>query len=301
MLEEYELVEKKQLPSTAVISDESIVKYFLASKRIAGCSERTLLQYKYHVVRFLDYVQTHIVDVTTNTIRYYLAFLGNNQNSNCYVDNVRRILNSFFQFCENEEYIQKNPCRRIDRIKYHSEIKQPYSDVEVELIRQACKTPRDTALVNILFSTGVRREELTRIKVSDLNLRDRSIKIHGKGGKYRMVYFSARCGIALEKYINSKKYPSEYLFSSEKKCKYDKKLNGQTLANEIKCIGRNAKLSDVHCHKFRRWFGTYMVNRGVPLQDLKEMMGHSNINVTNSHYTYANSERIKNSYKNNAT
>lgn len=301
LLSEYDIIERKQLPSTDIVSDEQIIKYFLATKKIAGCSEKTLFQYKYHILKFLDFVKTKIVDVSTNTIRYYLAHLGNIKNSNCYIDNVRRVLNSFFQFCENEEYVVKNPCKRIDKIKYYTEIKQPYTDTEVELIRQACKTPRDTALINILFSTGIRREELTKIKISDINLQDRSIKIHGKGGKYRVVYFSARCKLAIEAYINSKKKQSKYLFSSERETAYDRKLNGQTLAKEVKDIGKSANLTNVHCHKFRRWFGTYMVNRGVPLQDLKEMMGHSNINVTNSHYTYANSERIKNSYRNNAT
>ena len=300
LLAEYDLVEHRELPSTETITDEHILKYFLASKKISGCSEKTILQYKYHIMKFLDYVNKKIVEVTTNTIRLYLAYLSTKSNTNCYIDNVRRVLNSFFQFCENEEYIIKNPCKRIEKIKYYTETKQPYSDTEAELLRKACRTPREKALINILFSTGVRREELTKIKMSDLNLQDRSIKIHGKGGKIRTVYFSARCELAIEDYVNSKKFKSEYLFSSERQTSIDHKLCGGALAKIVKTIGKNAGVQNVHCHKFRRWFGTYMANRGVPLQDLKEMMGHANVNVTNTHYTYANSERIKSNYKNNA-
>ena len=300
LLARYDLVEHKDLPSTEVVTDEYILKYFLASKKISGCSDKTISQYKYHIVKFLDYVRVKVVEITTNTIRYYLAYLGSNNNSNCYIDNVRRILNSFFQFCENEEYIVKNPCKRIDKIKYHTEIKQPYTDTEVELIRNACQTPREKALVSLLFSTGVRREELTKIKLRDINMSDRAIRIHGKGGKYRTVYFSARCELAIKEYLSSKKIPSEYLFSSEKKIEHDDKLCCEALAKAIKVIGNNAGVENVHLHKFRRWFGTYMANRGVPLQELKEMMGHSNVNVTSTHYTYVDRERIKINYKNNA-
>lgn len=300
LLAEYDLVEHKELPTTEVVTDEHILKYFLASKKISGCSEKTILQYKYHIVKFLDYVNKKVVEVTTNTIRYYLAYLGSKANTNCYIDNVRRVLNSFFQFCENEEYIIKNPCKRIEKIKYYTEMKQPYTDTEAELLRKACKTPREKALIDVLFSTGIRREELTKIKLTDMNLQDRSIKIHGKGGKFRTVYFSARCELAIKDYIDSKKFSSDYLFSSEKQTTQDHKLCGGALAKAVKLIGANAGVTNVHCHKFRRWFGTYMANRGVPLQDLKEMMGHANVNVTNAHYTYANSERIKTNYKNNA-
>lgn len=299
LLGDYDIVEHTELPSVEVVNDTYILKHFATAKKISGCSEKTMKQYGYHIRKFLEYVNTSIVDVTTNTIRYYLAHLGQTC-SNCYIDNVRRVLNSFFSFCENEEYITKNHCKKIDKIKYFSEIKQPYTDMEAELIRKACNTPREVALVNLLFSTGARREEITKIKLSDINFSDRSIRINGKGGKYRNVYFSARCEIAIKEYLASKTITSEYLFSSERNIGTDGKLCCETLAKIIKIIGENAGVKNVHLHKFRRWFGTYMANRGVPLQDLKEMMGHSKLDTTNNYYVFVNSERIKNNYKNNA-
>lgn len=299
LLQDFDLVEHTELPSVDVVNDEKILKHFAASKKIAGCSDKTLKQYGYHIRKFLDYVQIPIVNVTTTAIRYYLAHLGQTC-SNCYIDNVRRVLNSFFSFCEKEEYVVKNPCNKIDKIKYHQEIKQPYTDTEVELIRRACQTPRESALVNILFSTGIRREELTKIKITDVNFEDRSIHIDGKGGKYRTVYFSARCEIALKEYINSKRLESEYLFSSEKNTGSNGKLCCEAIAKIIKEIGRNSGLKNVHLHKFRRWFATYMVDRGVPLQDLKEIMGHESIQTTNRFYTYKNINKIKYEFKTNA-
>ena len=299
LLQDYELVEQTELPSTEILDDTYILKHFAASKKISGCSIKTIKQYGYHIKKFLDYVNTPIINISTNTIRYYLAYLGQNC-SNCYIDNVRRVLNSFFSFCENEEYITKNPCKKIDKIKYYTEVKKPYTDTEAELLRNACDTPRETALINLLFSTGVRREELTKIKLDDINMQDRSILIHGKGGKYRTVYFSARCELSIKEYINSKKMQSEYLFSSEKNSKNGGKLSCEAIAKIVKIVGNKACVDKVHLHKFRRWFGTYMADRGIPLQDLKEMMGHGNISVTNTYYTYKNLDKIRFSFKNAA-
>lgn len=299
LLQDYDLVEHRDLPSTEVVDDTHILKHFAASKKISGCSIKTIKQYGYHIRKFLDYVNTPIVNVTTTQIRYYLAYLGQNC-SNCYIDNVRRVLNSFYSFCEKEEYIVKNPCNKIDKIKYYTEIKQPYTDIEVELIRLACKKPREKALVNLLFSTGVRREELTKIKISDINFQDRSIRINGKGGKYRIVYFSARCEITIKEYLNSKRLESDYLFSSERNIGTNGKLCCESIAKIIKEIEKNSGLKNVHLHKFRRWFATYMADRGIPLQDLKEMMGHNGIQTSSKYYVYQDSNRIKYEFKRNA-
>lgn len=258
---------------------------------------RTLETYKFHIMKFIEYINIDIVDVTTNTIRYYLAHVGTTC-SNTYVDHIRRILNSFFTFCENEEYIQKNPCKRIDKIKINKEMEKPYSDTEVELIRNACITPREKALVNVLFSTGIRREELSKIKVQDIDFLERSIVIHGKGGKTRTVYFSARCELSIKRYLESKKQHSEYLFSSEKG--KPTQLSRDSVARIVKIIGNRAGVSNVHLHRFRRWFGTDMANKNVPLQDIAEMMGHSKLETTKDYYIYANHERIKTNHKNNA-
>jgi site-specific recombinase XerD len=299
ILQDYDVVEHTELPSTEVVNDVHILKHFAAAKKISGCSIKTIKQYGYHIRKFLDYVNMPITDITTNTIRYYLAYLGQSC-SNCYIDNVRRVLNSFFSFCENEEYIVKNPCKKIDKIKYFTEMKQPYTDVEVELIRRACDTPREKALVNLLFSTGARREELTKIKVSDIDFADRSIRINGKGGKIRTVHFSARCELSIKEYLDSKRLNSEYLFSSERDVGSDGKLYCETLAKIIKEVEKKSGLSDVHLHKFRHWFATYMANRGVPLQDLKEMMGHTSVNTTDRHYVYSDVNRITYEFKRNA-
>ena len=297
LLDDLELVPHKELPSLDVIDNTYVIKHFLATKKMSGLSDNTLKTYLYHINKFLDSCQRNVQDINTNHIRRYLGQLGINR-SNSYVDDARRILNSFFTFCENEEYVTKNPCKKIDRIKQKKIMEAPYSDTEVELLREACKTPREIALVDFLLSTGCRRDEIRKIKISEVNLIDRSVLIHGKGNKDRMVYFSARCELHIREYLGFRKGNSEYLFCSER-TPYNQ-LTNAGLAKIVKTIGERANVSNVHLHRFRKWFATYMANRGVPLQDLKEMLGHSKLDTTNNYYVFTNLDRIKITHKNNA-
>lgn len=286
------------LPSTEVYDVTKILNHYVAVKKISGCTENTLDTYRIHLRKFFEYINLPIQKVTTNVIRSYLAYLGQNC-ANSYVDDARRIINTFLSFCADEEYISSNPCKKITRIRQEKTMEMPFSDSEIALIKDACTTERETALISFLLSTGVRREELTKIKMTDIDFLDRSVLIHGKGKKDRMVYFSAQCELHMKRYVDSKPCPTEYLFTSAK-VPYGK-LNKNTLAGIVKNIGSKANVSNVHLHRFRKWFATYMVNHNVPIQDLKEMLGHSKLDTTNNYYVYSNMERIKYNYKHNAS
>lgn len=295
LLEESDIVPHKDLPSEEVVDNSYILKHFFATKKMTGLSDKSLKTYLYHINKFFDICQRNIQDVTTNHIRRYLGQMGIN-NSNSYVDDARRILNSFFTFCENEDYIANNPCKRVEKIKQKKTVKTAYSDTEIELLREACKTKRELALIDFLLSTGCRRDEIRQIKISDINFAERTVLIHGKGGKQRLVCYSARCELHLKEYLKSRKCQSEYLFCSDRK-PFNQMTNAG-LACIVKRIGERANVENVHLHRFRRWFATYMINRGVPIQDLKEMLGHSKLDTTNI-YVCANIERIKTTYRNN--
>ena len=296
-LHDYTVMPAKELPSNEVLNNDNIIIHYMATKKMEGLSMKTLMTYKHHIYKFFDFTHLLVQDVETNSVRFYLASLESRA-SKSFTDDARRILNTFFNFCEDEGYISKNPVKKIKRIKQNKIMKTPYSDIEVEMIRDACITPREKALVSFLFSTGARREEITKIKNSDVNLHERSVIIHGKGGKDRIVYFSARCEKHLSEYMNSKDYNSEYLFCSSK-APYGK-LSNEGLAQIIKRIGKRSGVNNVHLHRFRRWFGTYMANQGVPLQDLKEMMGHSKIETTVEYYVFTDFSRIKLEHKTHA-
>ncbi len=296
LFEENDLVPHKDLPSEDVVDNISILKFFIATKKIAGLSDKSLKTYLYHINKFLTTCQVDIRDIDVNTIRKYIWYLESNT-SNSYADDARRILNVFFSFCEDEEIIQKNPCKKIDKIKQLKTMKIPYSDTEVELIKEACITPREKALVSFLLSTGCRRDEVRQVKLSDINLNDRSVLIHGKGGKDRYVYISARCELCIRNYIESRQGNSKYLFCSSKQ-PYGR-LTNAGLDHIIRAIGDRSTVPNVHLHRFRRWFATYMANKGVPIQDLKVMMGHEKLDTTNDYYIQQNLERIKLTHKNN--
>lgn len=295
--QDYDFVPVKELPSVEVSDSGKILRHYFATKKMEGLSEETLETYRYHLIKLFRFINIPIEEMGTNHIRYYLADLGT-KCSLSYVDDARRVLNTFFDFCVDEEYIPRNPVSKIKHIKQPKTMERPYSDTEVEMLRDACADKRDVALIDFLFSTGCRREEIVKAKISDVDFRNRSVLIHGKGSKDRTVYFSARCEKHLREYIESRKGVSEYLFCGSKEPYGQLTNNG--LAAIVKRIGARAGVSNVHLHRFRKWFGTYMANQGVPLQDIKEMMGHSKLDTTNNYYVYTNQERIRQNYINHA-
>lgn len=196
---------------------------------------------------------------------------------------------------EDENYVQKNPCKKIKKIKTEKKMEMSFSDEEIIRMQDSCESNKEIALLDVLMSTGCRREEITKIMITDINWDTKSIKIHGKGAKDRIVYFSARCKIHLQNYIDSRDYESPYLFAS------DRKPHGQLSVESIHCyvkkIGLRANVCNVHLHRFRKWFGTSMADKGMDIRDLKELMGHSKMDTTNNYYIYANVNRIKSEHQ----
>ena len=296
-LDEYNIEPKKELPAYTN-KDVEIIKHFLLKKKISGCSDKTIKTYYTHIRMFFDYAHVSISSVDSITIYNYIAAKMKARDSTCYCNDTREILYLFFEFCKIEGYVKENPCDRIERIKYVRNMEDTFTDMDIVIIRNACKTKRETALIDLLISTGARRDEVRKIKISDVDFHDRSILIRGKGGKARKVYFSARCEYSLMEYINSPKRSDEYLFCSSKK-PY-RQLSEDGIGLIIRNIGRRTNVENVHTHRFRGYFATYMINKGVPIQDLKEMMGHSKLDTTSSYYVRANLERVKYQHKNNA-
>lgn len=290
----YDIVVRETALANFSQTNDYYVRRYLAVKGVDGCSDKTLQCYQYHIDKFINTVNMPYSEITTSVVRSYLARMGRIcQNS--YIDDARRILNGFFDFLVMEELIRKNPCRAIKKIKHEEHFELPYTDIEVEMIRDACRTPRERALIDFLFSTGCRREEVTKIQLKDLSLVNRSCVIHGKGGKTRMVYFSARTQKHLKDYINSKEHPSDYLFSSTR-YPYGK-LSNEGIVSIVKGIGNRANVENVHMHRFRKWFATYMANQGLPIQDVQRMLGHAKVDTTNRYYVTANHTRIENNHR----
>ena len=259
--------------------NQHYVESFLSSKRLEGCSEKTLHYYESTIQILLDKVQKHVKHVTTDDLRKYLTdYQNDHKSSRVTIDNIRRILSSFFSWLEDEDYIVKSPVRRIHKVKSATTIKETYSDESLELMRDNCKSLRDLALIDILASTGMRVGELVLLNVDDINFNERECVVFGKGDKERIVYFDARTKIHLQNYINSRNDENKALFVSIKK-PYNR-LSIGAIETIIRNLGKQLDIPKAHPHKFRRTLATKAIDKGMPIEQLQKLLGHQKIDTT---------------------
>ena len=187
------------------IPNEEFLKMFLAAKRIEGCSERTIKYYRMTIQNLLSVVKTNVRKITTEEIREYLSdYQKINNCSNVTIDNVRRNISSFFSWLEEEDYILKSPMKRIHKIKTKTVVKNTISDEGIEKLRDHCRERRDLAIIDLLYSTGIRVGELVNLNIDDVDLEGRECVVYGKGGKERRVYFDAKAKVHLKEYIENR-------------------------------------------------------------------------------------------------
>lgn len=259
--------------------NQHYVESFLSSKRLEGCSEKTLHYYESTIQILLDKVQKHVKHVTTDDLRKNLTdYQNDHKSSRVTIDNIRRILSSFFSWLEDEDYIVKSPVRRIHKVKSATTIKETYSDESLELMRDNCNSLRDLALIDILASTGMRVGELVLLNVDDINFNERECVVFGKGDKERIVYFDARTKIHLQNYINSRNDENKALFVSIKK-PYNR-LSIGAIETIIRNLGKQLDIPKAHPHKFRRTLATKAIDKGMPIEQLQKLLGHQKIDTT---------------------
>lgn len=278
---EHALLDKEIVESYSVQEDtsEDLLENFLSAKRIEGCSEKSLVYYRNTIQAMRDKVEKPVREIETNDLREYLTGYQKEKNSSkVTIDNIRRIFSSFFSWLEDEDYIIKSPVRRIHRVKSATTIKETYSDENLETMRDSCSELRDLALIDILASTGMRIGELVHLNRKDINFEERECVVFGKGSKERMVYFDARTKIHLQEYLNSRKDDNPALFVSLK-APYDRmKIGG--IEARLRGIGRNLGIEKVHPHKFRRTLATMAIDKGMPIEQLQQLLGHKRIDTT---------------------
>lgn len=280
------------LPSTKVISNDRLVQAYIVSKKIEGLSMRSLNAYLYSIKKMLLTLNMNIVDIESNAIRCYLLEYSKHA-SHVTVDNARRNLNSFFSWLELEGYIDKNPVSRIKKVKCEKKIKKPLTTIEVEKIRDACLNIKEIALIDLLISTGVRCEEITKITLNDIDFESQSIKIHGKGAKERLVYLSDKCKLHLIQYLEQRDYNSPYLFYSNKT--HDR-LTTEGISFIMRKIGNRAGVVNCQVHRFRKYFATTLFNRGCDIVYIKQLLGHSKMDTTLI-YVQTTDARVRNKFQ----
>ena len=256
-----------ETPQREQTSNETYLKMFIDAKQIEGCSERTLQYYKMTVEHLLATLDVPVRKMTTDEIRSYLAnYQQRNNCSKVTVDNVRRNISSFFSWLEEEDYILKSPMRRIHKIKTKQSVKETISDEMIEKLRDNCECARDLAMIDLLYSTGIRVGELVRLNISDIDFEERECIVYGKGDKERRVYFDAKAKLHLQNYINSRHDDNPALFTTLD-APYDRlKISGVEI--RVRELGRKISMERIHPHKFRRTMATRAIDKGMPIEQV---------------------------------
>lgn len=252
---------------------------FLSAKRIEGCSEKSLSYYRKTIETMSEKIGKGITHITTNDLRSYLTdYQTERKSSKVTIDNIRRILSSFFSWLEDEDYILKSPVRRIHKVKTAVTIKETYTDETLETMRDHCDSLRDLALIDMLASTGMRVGELVLLNREDINFEERECVVFGKGSKERMVYFDARTKIHLQNYLAQRTDSNNALFVSLK-APYERLQIGG-VESRLRELGKRLSLPRVHPHKFRRTLATMAIDKGMPVEQLQRLLGHQRIDTT---------------------
>lgn len=287
-----EIIEKDD---SNLSDDFDYLAEFLSAKKVEGCSERTLSYYKSTIKRMLNSINKLVKQIETSDLRSYIASYSDNKNvSKTTLDNIRRIISSFFSWLEEENHIIKSPARRIHKIRTGSTVKSVYTDEELELLRDSCNNIRDLAVVDFLASTGVRIGELVKINISNIDFNKRECLVLGKGNKERIVYFDARTKIHILDYIDSRTDDNEALFVSLNRPHNRLKISGVEI--RLRNLGKKLNIAKVHPHKFRRTLATKAIDKGMPIEQVQTLLGHTKIDTT-LHYAMVNQNNVKQSHR----
>ncbi|WP_251389055.1 site-specific tyrosine recombinase/integron integrase [Mediterraneibacter agrestimuris] len=276
-------------------SNNDYLQLFLDAKKIEGCSERTIQYYSSTVERMLQDIEQPIRKITTEEIRKYLVnYQKINNCSKVTVDNIRRNISSFFSWLEEEDYILKSPMRRIHKIKTKQPVKEIISDEAIELLRDGCECIRDLAMIDLLYSTGIRVGELVNLNISDVDFEARECIVFGKGDKERKVYFDAKTKLHLQDYLKKRDDGNPALFVSLD-APYDRlKISGVEI--RIRTLGRKLNMEKIHPHKFRRTMATRAIDKGMPIEQVQKILGHSQIDTT-MQYAIVSQTNVKTSHQ----
>ena len=284
----------EELDSSQPNNDE-VLERFVKAKKVEGCSERSLHYYGFILKAALLALEKPIRRITTDDIRSYLnEYSETHKISKASADNIRRVLSSFFSWLEEEDFIMKSPMRRIHKIRSEKTIKEPFSDEDVEHLKQGCKNLRDAAIVSLLLSTGIRVGELVTLKIKDISFDRRECIVFGKGAKERVVYFDSATKIKLATYLASRSDSSEFAFVSLGKPGEPLRVSGVETA--IRKLGIRAGIDKCHPHRFRRTLATKAIHKGIPIEQVQVILGHTKIETT-LRYAIVEQNNVRNSYQ----
>lgn len=276
-------------------NNDTFLRLFLSAKRLEGCSDRTLAYYETTIQKLLDSFDTPACNLETEQIRSYLSnYQQRDGVSRVTVDNVRRIISSFYSWLEDEDHIIKSPVRRIKKVRAPQAVKETYSDEVVEILCDNCGSPRNLALIDLLRSTGMRVGELVSLDRGSIDAVNRECVVHGKGNKDRIVYFDAKTKVHIENYLSTRTDNSKALFVSCRAPHERLQIGGVEAL--LRKLGRNLDVGRVHPHKFRRTLATRAIDKGMPIEQVQVLLGHKKIDTT-LRYAMVDQRNVKASHR----
>ena len=276
-------------------AERALLDAFLSAKKVEGCSGKSLRYYHSTINNMLIQINKSAKHITTDDLRQYLDnYQRKSGASKVTIDNIRRILSSFFSWLEEENHILKSPVRRIHKVKTGKNVKETYTDEALEIMRDSCETDRDLAMIDLLASTGMRVGEMVRLNRDDIDFQERECIVFGKGDKQRRVYFDARTKIHLARYLNSRTDDNPALFVSLQSPHDRLQISGVEI--RLRTLGRKLGINKVHPHKFRRTLATMAIDKGMPIEQVQKLLGHQSIDTT-LQYAMVNQNNVKLSHQ----
>lgn len=262
----------------ASADNDKCVDMFLDAKRVENLSRRTLAYYEREIRKCIAFCNKPIRFIDASDIRRCLSDMMERGCSPVTVNNTRRVLSTFFQWLENEDIIRKSPVKRTKALKEERGDKKPFSDEDVAKMRRECTDVRDRAIFEMLLSSGMRVSELCGLNRADVDMHERECEVLGKGSKRRTCYFSAEAELYLTEYLGTRTDDGDALFAS--KNRRGARLGKSAVEVMMRNLGRRAGVSNVHPHRFRRTFATNKLKRGMRLEEIQQLLGHSNMDTT---------------------
>lgn len=291
-LEPYDLVKSERAVVVYDNTDKQLFGRFFVAKTALGLSPRTIAYYRETLREFFEWCKKHIQDVTTEDVRMFIAHKKMQGNSASSQDNLRRNLSSFFTFMHEEGLIESNPLIRIKKIRQPKVVKLPFSEDELELMRNAVENVRDRAFIEFLISTGCRVSEAISVNRADIEWDMSRVMVKGKGNKFRWVYLNARSAVALRAYLETRDDNEPALFGTRATylradgTRAPRRFEISGAGNMVRKLGRKVGVDNAHPHRFRRTAATLALRRGMPIEQVSKILGHASLNTTT---IYANS------------
>jgi site-specific recombinase XerD len=285
----------KSVQDAETNTNENLLTAFIASKRVEGCSNKSLRYYESTILNMFKAIGKSVKHIVTDDLRQYLdKYQQESGAAKITIDNIRRILSSLFTWLENEDYILKSPVRRIHKVKTGKTVKETYTDEVIELMRDNCGSIRDLAMIDLLSSTGMRVGELVKLDKADIDFNNRECIVFGKGNKERKVYFNARAKLHLQDYLNQRTDANSALFVTLFNPHNRLQIAGVEI--RLRRLGKTLNIPKVHPHKFRRTLATMAIDKGMPIEQVQQLLGHSSVETT-LQYAMVNQNNVKISCK----